>query len=99
MTARLASAPPDLPRAVCPECGEGFWKTRSDKIFCCDRCKRAWNRRREQRGAELYDAAYKWRSERQPGGFTEFCRIVDGWISEDRERTRRMKKARKGLKR
>ena len=56
---------------------------------------RDWRRRRETRGAELYDAAYAWRSKRAKGGFTEFCRIVDAWIADDRERTRRMKRARK----
>lgn len=96
MTARMPATPPDLPAATCPECGEPFWKTRADKIFCGDRCKRDWHRRREARGAELYDAAYAWRSKRRPGGFTEFCRIVDAWIAEDRERNRRMKAARRG---
>lgn len=96
MTAAQPINPPDLPAAVCPECGAAFWKTRADRKFCGDRCKRDHHRRREARGTELYDFAMAWRGKRLAGGFTELCRLLDGWLAEDRERKRRVKAASKG---
>lgn len=90
-----AGAPPV---AHCRECGEAFWKTRADKEFCNDKCKRKWHRRRERRALELYDDAVQWRRKREKGGFTRFCQLIDRYIADDRERQAELKAKRGGGK-
>lgn len=41
---------------ACEECGKPFTRIRSSKVFCAEPCRAAFNRRRRERGAELYDA-------------------------------------------
>lgn len=84
-------APPIKPRGIkppaesfCDECGHPFYPAREHQRFCGQRCRRAHHRTREERGARLYDAGMTWRKTRQRGGFTEFCRMIDGWLADDR---------------
>lgn len=88
--------PDDLPPGAppidfCRECGEPFWKTRADKDFCSDKDKRKWHRRRERRALELFDDAMKWRRNREKGGFTRFCQLLDRYLAEDRDREKELK--------
>jgi hypothetical protein len=41
----------------CKECGKAFKAIRRQATFCGDPCRAAFNRRRRDRGAELYDFA------------------------------------------
>ncbi len=77
----------------CRECGAKFVATRSDAEFCPGAsCRRDWNNRRQQRGAELYDVFMTIRHERQltekmkEDGFnlwTAACRLAMYWKDED----------------
>lgn len=40
---------------ACRECGKGFSGKRPSALFCGGPCRQAFNRRRRDRGAELYD--------------------------------------------
>lgn len=40
----------------CEECGKPFSRMRPTKVFCSTPCRQAFNLRRRERGAELYDA-------------------------------------------
>jgi hypothetical protein len=39
----------------CRECGKGFRAVQRLQLFCSNPCRAAFNRRRHDRGAELYD--------------------------------------------
>jgi len=45
--------PPRKPN--CAECGHPFETTRREARFCSNECRQDFNRRRRDRGAELYD--------------------------------------------
>lgn len=42
-------------RSDCAECGQSFESERREARFCSSDCRLAFNRRRRDRGAELYD--------------------------------------------
>lgn len=69
----------------CPECGNGVRGRR--KQFCCAACRLAWNNRRLQRGAEIYDLFRAIRRERDEAKrlrvWTEICRLEFRWQAED----------------
>ncbi len=71
----------------CAECGEAFQSKRADKEFCCTPCRQAFNNRRMQRGAELYDLFRIMRRERDvaktEGVWAEMCRLERQWNDED----------------
>lgn len=73
----------------CVECGNPI--SGRLKQFCSTPCRMAFNNRRMQRGAELYDLFRALRRERdtakQLGLWSEICRLEYGWQQEDeRER-------------
>lgn len=43
-------------KRTCRECGTGFEARHTGALFCGDPCRIGFNRRRRDRGAELYDA-------------------------------------------
>lgn len=47
------TSPPRVPH--CAECGHQFRTQRREARFCSDSCRLDFNRRRRDRGAELYD--------------------------------------------
>ena len=94
----VRGAPP-LPMRYCGECGNPYWPTRQDQDFCGTACRQNFHKRRYQRGAELYDFAMDWRGKRRKGGFTEFCRIVDEWLRDERDRRARHAKIREAHQR
>ncbi|WP_044558706.1 hypothetical protein [Azospirillum sp. B4] len=85
-------------RSRCAECGEDYQPTRIDAAFCSAYCRKAHNDRRKERGLALIDAALEWRGKRQKGGFLKFCRLVDQFLRDDRERKAAQKAAREARK-
>ena len=57
-------------------------------IFCSTPCKTAWNNRRKNRGADLYDlwmAQRYSRTEAEASGvWAEMCRLSEQWNEEDK---------------
>jgi len=77
---------------ACRECGVAFETTRTDAYFCATACRKTWNNRRATRGAQLYDAAMQWRTERGEAGkvaMSELRHVIGGFIRDDRARDRR----------
>lgn len=81
-------------RRKCKECGQAFETNRTDRDFCSDACRKTWNNRRMTRGMCIYDAAMKFRVERDKGCFAELCTIIDRYAAEDREAKRKTYNAR-----
>lgn len=74
----------------CLECGKPVGASnRFDKKFCCTGCGTAWNNRRKQRGAELYDLFMTMRFDRatakEAGVWAIMCRMASNWNAEDKE--------------
>lgn len=73
----------------CQECGNAF-QSKKPALFCCTPCRQAFNNRRMQRGAELYDLFRTLRRERAEAKklniWTEICRLELGWQIEDNEK-------------
>lgn len=78
----------------CRECGAKFEAIRTDTEFCPGTsCRRDWNNRRQQRGAELYDLFMTIRHERplteelkdEQGVnlWTVACQLAAHWKTED----------------
>ncbi len=72
----------------CRECGV---QHNTKGVFCCTGCRQAWNNRRLQRGAELYDlfmiVRYQRGVAKLHGIWTIVCRAAQTWREEDvRER-------------
>ena len=81
----------------CLECGNACSKERQpDKLFCCSSCRLAFNNRRMQRGAEIYDLFRVLRRERDEAKrlnlWTQICRLELAWQTED-EKTRQGRKS------
>jgi hypothetical protein len=69
---------------ACQECGK---ETRSKGPFCSAACRYAFNNRRKQRGAELYDFFMDIRHNRdvasKNGLWQKACRLASNWKAED----------------
>lgn len=69
---------------VCPECGNAHSRKGA---FCSTSCRQAFNNRRLQRGAEVYDLLRAMRRERDKAKalnvWTEICRLELRWNTED----------------
>lgn len=78
------------PPCVCLECGNAIHAPRSGKEFCCSPCRMAFNNRRRDRGADMYDLFRALRRERDKakalGLWTELCRLELKWQEEDEAR-------------
>jgi hypothetical protein len=84
-----APTPPAFKRAhSCRECGEAFEAGRQGALFCADPCRAAFQNRRRDRGAELYDLFMLHRCQRPTGrairAFFLMCRLASLWRAEDR---------------
>lgn len=74
----------------CLECGNALTATRQPgRLFCSTACRQAFNNRRMQRGAEIYDLFRALRRERAEAKrlniWTEICRLELAWQIEDDE--------------
>ncbi|MGX1353356.1 hypothetical protein AB7M49_006977 [Bradyrhizobium elkanii] len=71
----------------CQECGEDISARRRGQEFCKPSCRQAFNNRRMQRGAELYDLFRALRRERADAKalnlWTELCRLELKYQIED----------------
>ena len=79
----------ELPVRRCRECGRTFRASRRDQEFCSDPpngCRRRHHKKKATRAAAIYDDLILWRMSRgKEGSIGEIARIVDGWITKDRE--------------
>lgn len=76
---------------VCQECGEPLAGMKPEARFCTSKCRLAFNNRRLQRGAELYDLFMAMRYDRSAakdaGAWSMLCRMAQQMREEDlRER-------------
>ena len=76
-------------RCLCPECGERFQTARLDQHFCSKPCRKAWNNRRQTRGAQIYDLAMKYRDQRSKGDFADLTHLIDRFLREDKAADRK----------
>lgn len=71
----------------CQECGSALSARRQSQAFCKPSCRQAFNNRRMQRGAELYDLFRALRRERSDAKelnlWTHLCRLELKWQTED----------------
>jgi len=71
----------------CQECGAPITGGRIGQEFCAKECRQAFNNRRMQRGAELYDLFRALRRERGAAKdlaiWTAICRLELKWQTED----------------
>lgn len=75
---------------ACLECGNALSASRQpERLFCCTPCRLAFNNRRMQRGAELYDLFRALRRERAEAKrlniWTQICRLELAWQIDDDE--------------
>lgn len=75
-------------KPCCAECGERFGSNRRDAEFCSTECRKKYNNRRAQRGAELYDIVMAWRFGDGEGRINEardlLCSLVSGYNEQDK---------------
>ena len=78
------------PTKHCRECGGSFEAWRADRLFCSPSCRKAFHRRRAERGAILYDLWMANRYDRVAAKrFSFWTRATNAafqWRREDRER-------------
>ncbi len=90
--AKLKPAPQPAGRRpqvrVCDECHGSYWDFDGRKRFCKAACRQAWHHRDQARGKELLETGMAMRRSRTKGAFTQFTRLLDGWIAEDRKKER-----------
>jgi hypothetical protein len=75
---------------ACLECGNEASKGHQpEKLFCCATCRLAFNNRRRDRGADLYDLFRALRRERSEAKrlniWTQICRLELAWQMADQE--------------
>ena len=81
---------------ACLECGNPFdLGNRPGREFCGTRCRMAFNKRREKRGAEMYDLVMAWRCQRGLAKALGLFAIVCALISQYRQEDRRARGGRK----
>lgn len=72
----------------CLECGLAFSPVRHEAEFCADPCRDRFQKRRRERGADLYDAFMASRFERgaakEAGLFSLMMSIAAHWREQDR---------------
>ena len=83
MSRRLDATP------VCLECGAGLPSDRATAVFCSGPCRKVWNNRRMQRGAELYDLFMAFRFDRPLARALRVMSMLNRLASQFREADRR----------
>lgn len=77
---------------ACTECGEMHAR---DGTFCSTRCRMAFNNRRLQRGAELYDIYMAYRFERELAGKLGLWQVAHRLVSNFRNEDKALRDGRK----
>lgn len=74
-------------QSVCIECGASYGAATARSEFCSSVCRLAFNNRRLQRGAELYDLVMAWRYQRKIATalhvMRAICRLAQQYREED----------------
>lgn len=88
---------------ACAECAKPFSLARDhEQMFCCTACRTAFNNRRKNRGAELYDLFMTMRFDRDTakvnGVWAVMCRMASEWNEEDRMAFTSAEEAAAGIK-
>lgn len=76
------------PAITCRECGAKFEPKGATALFCAPVCRQAYDNRRAQRGAILYDMFMEMRYRRAGAGgiWSVMCRLAEMWRDEDRDK-------------
>lgn len=84
---RTSLAPAFKRARCCRECGAALDPERQGALFCTNPCRQAFQNRRRERGAELYDLFMLHRCQRPVGkrirAFFIMCRLASRWRAED----------------
>lgn len=73
-------------RRTCLECLKPFAVKKHEQRFCSTPCRKGFHRRREQRGAEMYDLVMAWRHDRKghgPAALAYLCGMATGFRADD----------------
>lgn len=89
MSRRLDATP------ACLECGADLGSDRATAVFCCTPCRKTWNNRRMQRGAELYDLFMAFRFERPLARVLRVMSMLNRLASQYRDADRRERAGRR----
>lgn len=73
----------------CLECGAAYASEKDTSQFCSTACRRDFNNRRQQRGAELYDLYMALRFDRGPAKMLRVLSMLNRLASIFREQDRR----------
>ncbi len=77
---------------TCPECGADFDTNHAGKVFCTEACRIAYANLSLSRGKSITPLAITWRRHRNSEigkqALAELCRILSGYIAEDRDEDR-----------
>lgn len=71
----------------CKECGTSLHR-KAWKQFCRVECRKAFNNRRQSRGAILYDLAMTFRKRRGSNDFSNLCHQIGIYLQDDQARGR-----------
>src|SRR3546814_15414616 len=74
-------------RRVCLECCQTYEVTKGWQRFCSRSCRGTFHRRREKRGAEMYDLVMAWRFDRKdtgPKALKILCEMAATFRDEDK---------------
>lgn len=75
-------------RKTCKECGHPYSYQKGSKLFCSHECGVAFNNRRLERGAEMYDLVMSMRFERKTAKqnelWTTVCRLASAYRDADK---------------
>lgn len=84
---RPAHSPAFKRARCCRECGAALNPERQGVLFCSGPCRQAFQNRRRERGAELYDLFMLHRCQRPVGKRIRavfiMCRLASRWRAED----------------
>jgi len=66
----------------CKECSTGL-SQKAWKQFCSIKCRKAFNNRRQSRGAIIYDLAMTWRRRRKKEDLSNLCHQIGIFLQDD----------------
>lgn len=91
---------PPRPRVCfCQECGQPFYPSRVDQVFCKNVCRMAQHDRERTHGRALYRLVKSWRLDRGKGALAELTQYADRIAGEERDRRRRHAEIREAAER
>lgn len=82
---------------VCPECASVYHKTRRDRVFCSNECRKAHHARNAAYGAQLFALCMDWRLSRGKKKLGDVTALIDSWLPAYRDRDRKYQEAKAKL--